>query len=298
MTTISARISEDSISEAGVRLTTFQLRYPRFFHAELMTHRMLSRCVSSSRAVPVRRMNEAIAADPVVPLYFGKNEPGMQAHEEVGPLERRAAVALWNEARRACLRISTELAETCGVAKQIANRLTEPFAHVDVIVTATDWANFFALRCHPDAEPHFRVLAWRMADLYFVEPHPVLRRADEWHLPYVTAEERASLDLATLQQCSVARCARVSYRMHDGQNPSAAKDIALCTRLLAGLASGGADPGHMSPFEHQATPAADADIRSGNLRGWLQYRTQIRGECASFDYAAAVARGWRDGQTG
>src|SRR5260370_5750276 len=36
----SARILLDSVSPAGVRLTTMEVRYPRFIHSEQMTHRV------------------------------------------------------------------------------------------------------------------------------------------------------------------------------------------------------------------------------------------------------------------
>lgn len=36
----SAKIIADSINPVGDRLTTFELTYPRFVHAELMTHRL------------------------------------------------------------------------------------------------------------------------------------------------------------------------------------------------------------------------------------------------------------------
>ena len=39
-----------------------------------------------------------------------------------------------------------------GLTKQIVNRLLEPFMWHTVIVTATDYENFFALRAHEAAE--------------------------------------------------------------------------------------------------------------------------------------------------
>ena len=48
--TITATIIADSISDERIRLTTMQLRYPKFIHGEFMTHRVFSRNASSSRA--------------------------------------------------------------------------------------------------------------------------------------------------------------------------------------------------------------------------------------------------------
>lgn len=294
MTTISALIVEDSISTAGVRLTTYQLRYPRWIHSEVLTHRSFSRNASSSRAIPIKKMNEAIRTDPALPLHIGKNEPGMQSKTEISSASERAAVlSLWNDACRASLRASEDMHELFGVAKQVANRITEPHQHIDVIVTSTEFDNFFALRCHPDAEPTIQVLAWAMADAYYVNPSPVLRQTGEWHLPYVRSEER-DMPIADQLVCSVARCARVSYRTHDGNSATLEKDRELHQRLLAGLGKDDGEPGHLSPFEHQATPLEDDASYSGNFRGWKQHRKTILGEHMKFNYEQAIARGWRD----
>ncbi len=74
----TAKVIAHSVGPHNQSLITFQLRYPRIVHAELMTHRVFSRNASSSRAVPVRRMIEEIERDPVVPLWWGKNEPGIR----------------------------------------------------------------------------------------------------------------------------------------------------------------------------------------------------------------------------
>ena len=80
---INAKIVADSMSPEGVRLTTLQLRYPRFILAEFNTHRVFSRNSSSSRAIPVKKMLEQVQTDPAMPVWWGKNQPGMQAREEL-----------------------------------------------------------------------------------------------------------------------------------------------------------------------------------------------------------------------
>lgn len=83
--TITAKVIADSISVAGARITTLELRYPRFIHAEFMTHRMFSRNASSSRAIPVERLIQDILDDTAMPIHWGKNQPGMQAKPESEP---------------------------------------------------------------------------------------------------------------------------------------------------------------------------------------------------------------------
>jgi thymidylate synthase ThyX len=70
----TALIIEDSINRAGVRLVTMQLRYPRFVHAEFMTHRVFSRNASSSRAIPVAKMIKQVREEP-----RGTRRPGVHA---------------------------------------------------------------------------------------------------------------------------------------------------------------------------------------------------------------------------
>jgi hypothetical protein len=73
---------------------------------------------------------------------------------------------------------------------------------------------------------------------------------------------------ATIARIACARCARVSYLTHDGKREVSA-DLDLADKLQAS--------GHMSPFEH-AAKAVEADHRSGNFRGWMQYRKTLAGE--------------------
>ncbi|MGH9160931.1 MAG: FAD-dependent thymidylate synthase, partial [Vicinamibacteraceae bacterium] len=151
----------DSVSPAGCRLTTFVLTYPRFVHAELLTHRVFSRNSSSSRAIPVRKLLEQVAAEPVVPVWWGKNQPGMQARAELEPAQQEEARRLWLEARDQAVAIAGKFT-ALGGHKQIVNRLLEPWMWITVILSGTTYENFFGLRCHLDAQPELRTLAEMM----------------------------------------------------------------------------------------------------------------------------------------
>lgn len=263
--TISAKIIEDSVAPNGKRLTTLELKYPRFIHAEFMTHRVFGRNAGSSRAIPFKRMIKNILADTAMPIHWGKNQPGMQAKAELSPMRKAVARFTWFRARDAAITMARAM-NRLGVHKQIVNRLVEPFSHIVVIVTATEWDNFFALRIHPDAQPEINELA---KQIYREMAHskPAKLGMGQWHLPYVRREERNNLVEA--QAMSVARCARVSYLTHDGLHPDREKDIALYDRLIV------QKPAHASPCEHQATPLAHADQRSRNLVGWFQLREEL-----------------------
>lgn len=278
MTTISAKVIADSVNRRDDRLTTMQLRYPRFIHAEFMTHRQFSRNASSSRAVPVSRLIADIIKDPAMPLHWGKNQKGMQAEEECEALVsaridgKNMAVSnrrAWQLAMDHALEAARAFDEA-GYHKQVVNRLLEPFSHINVIVSSTEWSNFFALRLHKDAEPHIRMLAEKMREALDASV-PVQAGLNYIHAPYTDGLDRQQDKLPA----SVARCARVSYLTHEGKVPDLEMDKTLAMKLI------GATPLHASPAEHQAWPDDKHESRQlwGNFKGWIQYRKTLQGEC-------------------
>lgn len=290
-----AKVIADSVSAAGKRIVTLELCYQRFIHAEVKTHRVLSknpeelivqeadigfmsdtnfsRNAMSSRAIPVAKMIEQVRENPAAPLHWGANQPGMQAHAQLEGDALLGVQRMWAEAAMEAARIA-DIMTRYGAHKQVANRILEPFQWMRTIVTATEWDNFFELRDHPDAQPEFQNLARLMREA-MAASEPVLRRPLEhwekatessWHLPYVTADERRLVSVELLPKISAARCARVSYLTHEGENPDIVKDLQLFERLV------GSTPLHASPIEHQALPLHFDTAASRNFQGWQQYR--------------------------
>lgn len=290
---IEAKIVKDSINEAGVRLTTYVLTYPRFIHSEFMTHRMFSRNASSSRAIPVKKSIQMVLDNPVVPLAFTRNKAGMQGGDPLDAKAAKLAEEVWMHALFHAVDKAKMLADL-DVHKQYANRILEPFSHITVVCTATDYANFFALRCHEMAQPEIHALADLMYAAYQAST-PNLLKDGEWHLPFVdeplaskdhsemtnekTDENGWSAEISmgfeyddTLVKQSVARCARVSYLNHEGKVPTIEEDLKLYDRLL------GQVPIHASPAEHQAVANSFSE-GSGNFgAGWTQYRKTLAHE--------------------
>lgn len=322
---ITAQIIADSINPVGNRITSWVLEYPRFIHSEVMTHRMLSKNSASSRAIPTEKIIQAIINNPAMPVWWGKNQSGMQAKEElenaepkirfvdnilpddpwhpkrIGPMEKPdgtmgqayaltdldAAKVTWLESRDLMIKKARELLGL-GLHKQIVNRILEPWFHMRIILTGTEFENFFALRAHPDAQPEFQALAYKMLDLYNTSV-PKILKAGEWHIPFGDSFDEGKYkdlisnapndfmchgntyysnprDLREMVKIKVAiaRCARVSYLNFEGKDDYAS-DIKLCDRLF------GATPRHLSPTEHVAQ-AQDNDSFIGNFRGFKQYR--------------------------
>lgn len=269
--TIAARVLCDSISPAGKRITTFVLTYPRFIHAEFMTHRVFSRNAASSRAIPAKKIRKLVRLDPAVPEHWGKNQPGMSADAEVTGWRLKAIkFLLFTVAMRFMLTINWAV-EKLGLHKQIANRYLEPWFNITVICTSTEWANFYHLRNHGKAQPEIRILAEAMLAAHNASI-PRMLKMGQWHLPFIEASEEVLFGLENQLKLSVARCARVSYMNHEGKHSTYDEDVKLFLRLV------GEEPKHSSPAEHQATPLADPEGRNGNLIGWAQHRKLIPNE--------------------
>lgn len=282
----SVKILADSINPVEDRLTTFELSYPRFIHAEFMTHRLFSRNAASSRAIPISKMIERVLDDPALPLHWGKNQKGMQAAQELSLPDIDRAREIWLDARNRAVEQASML-NGLDVHKQIVNRLLEPFMFITVICTATEWTNFFYLRDSEFAMPEIAWLAREMK-MQYAASEPVYSGVGDPHLPLVAWDEEnkasplfvSRADAAAcgvssiagywpfLAKISVARCARVSYLTHDGK-----RDLADDLRLYDQLKTNG----HWSPFEHVARACHD-HRRSGNFIGWEQHRKQFENE--------------------
>lgn len=276
--TILAKVICDSVSPAGVRLLSMQVTMHRYVLAEFNTHRVFSRNFRSSRAVPVAKLIQEVRLSPAEPASWRAEKRGMQGGDE---LEGEALKRVQDDWRAAAYDASVhaEIMMRDGLHKSWANRVIEPYLYVHGVVTSTEWSNFFALRCHPDAQPEIRVLAEAMREA-MDRSEPVRLVPGQWHLPYVDGGRDAA-DEDVMIKMSVARCARVSYKNHDGSPTSAEDDMKLYEKLV------GAQPMHASPAEHQATPD-EFEHRlgkwknphlHGNFRGWVQYRKTLEGEC-------------------
>lgn len=289
---ISATVIADSINSNGTRLTTFELVYPRFIHAELMTHRMLSKNAASSRAIPIKRMIEVIEESPATPVYWGANQAGMQASAELAGDELDRAKMIWEAAGATAIEWVRKL-EEIGLHKQISNRITEPFQMMKTVISGTEWANLLWLRDHDAAQPEFRELA-KCIHTCFDLSVPVFLSPGQWHLPYVNSTLQGhtgqtfenGLTLEDALKVSASCCAQVSYRRLDD---SVEKALVLFDRLV------GSDRIHASPLEHQGTPMkpysafeipeagmTHKDLKnnfwSANFKGWIQHRKLIKNE--------------------
>ena len=293
---ITARVVADSKHyKLHTRITTFELSFPRWILAEFNTHRLLSRNSASSRAIPIQANIDNILADTAMPVHWGLNQAGMVADAEANEEVTAKAKTIWYEARDAAIKAAKDLSDL-GIHKQIANRLIENFTFQKVIVTATEWDNFFWLRSHKDAQPEIKLLSDMMLKAYN-ESVPEILDLGEWHTPYVTharhnvtnklmylSSGAIEITLEEARKVSASCCAQVSYRKSDES-----LDKAIRVFDMLNLEADTDDVRkHSSPIEHQATPVAideyildipgathddlNGACWSGNFKNWIQYR--------------------------
>jgi thymidylate synthase ThyX len=292
--TVTAKIIADSIGQFSPRLVTLELEYPRFIHAEVMTHRVFSRNASSSRAIPTKRMHENIRTNPALPVSFRMDEPGMQGYTEADAKTVETARYLIKSHREYSIFIAEKL-DKLGLHKQTVNRITEAHQHIRVVLTSCQWDNFDWLRIHHAADPTMNELAAHIYDARR-SSEPTFLNAGDFHLPYITESDYARVEQMEnkgeltntdiLLRMSAARCARVSYNNFDGKPTKIEKDLELYKKLIEREELNGLDPLHASPVEHQATPDRylertmqwDRPDLHGNLPGYVQHRKLIKGE--------------------
>ena len=304
---IWAKVICDSIAEGSInRMTTFEIQFPRFILAELNTHGMLKKCTQSSRAVPIKALLDLYKDEFYIPVRFGKNQAGMSSREYLSEVEDMVAGGYWIQAEASIRELVEVLSDKEGlnVHKQWAARLYEPFMYIKLVITATEWDNFFWLRDDEDAaQPEMVDLARKMKAARD-ESTPNVLKAGEWHMPYVeTIWERNSrtlevhqvfldtdgqvIDTDTALMISASCCAQSSYRKLDD---SIEKAKVVYDKLF-----GGSKP-HYSPTESQGRVMQGqkanlvqrvfpsllevgvshmdrtAQLWSGNLKGFVQYR--------------------------
>lgn len=308
---IRAAVVAHSVSAvSGEEIVTFLIDFPRFILAEVNTHRNFSRNGASSRAIPVAKSIETLFANPFTPIHFGQNKAGMTADQEVDEHSKKHAQDVWSTARKQASVIAEDL-HRLGIHKQVTNRVLEPFSYMRMVVTATEWDNFFWLRLHEDADPHINELA-RVMLFALQESVPTALQHGDYHVPFFSngywTPEIESCYGVTAQQAvehSMSCCAQTSYRKLD---MSSEKTQDIVAKLFGGARA------HSSCAEHQASPMAvpmlnlipseyliadyitampeathldrHGNFWSNNFKHWSQYRDSIEGNVKThgFDY--------------
>lgn len=262
------KVIRDSIYN-GSRLTTLELEFWRPILPELTRHRCFSFCFRSSRATSIDTYIRMCQEDPWGPRHLTSNQKGMVGKEvQLRPHEQEIWEQMWTTTARQMTNVALSFKENSlsghgHLAKEITNRILEPYVSAVGLISGTEWSNFFKLRCAPEAQGEMRDLAMAIK-LAMNDSDPVELQRGMWHLPYINDEELANNDMQDLVKASAARCARVSVKRFDGTT-SIKEDIDLCNKLIHN--------GHMSPLEMVAQ--STEGLSSNYNKNWLQYRKVI-----------------------
>lgn len=280
---VNAKVVADS-QFRDTRLITLEIELHRFILPEANTHKALSRNYQSSRAIPILKQLEQIANDPAMPVFYGKDQAGMIAGEELEGRDLELVQMIILGMRDACLNGVKQL-HKLGLHKQVSNRYVEPWMWTKGVVTAThkDWKAMFKLRRHFAAQPEIKAL---FDVIYEAIEHstPVELKVGDWHLPYVHCYNQGGIQRYTSQpdekeiklpnaiKLSASCVAQVSYRKLDDSLDKAEKVYGMLNLPVNGVYP--EDPPHFSPTEHIAK-ACDTEIEmSGNFHtnDFTQYR--------------------------
>ena len=273
---ITAKIIEHSSYE-GKELITIETNAPKFLDAEIEKHRMISSNSSSDRAIPSDRL---INSDFFIPEDIRINEKGMQGNKK---LPENLKIEFQNDIidlREYTIEFMNKWKQ---VHKQHINRYYLPFSYQKKVMTANkdQWEYFLSLRLHKDADPSIYKLAEEI-DSAIKLSEPKNLKVHEWHLPYITEEEKVNNgDLNELLKISSARCARISYNNFNGKLSKKEEDIKLFNFLINETLP------HATPTEHQAKPMpkrtnlaldgishidSNGVYYSGNFHSFIQFR--------------------------
>jgi hypothetical protein len=232
---------------------------------------VFSKNSASSRAIPIEKFIKVVQDNPVLPIWT-ENQKGMQGPPITDEAQLDVLNSIWMEGRDSAVDYAQQL-EGALAHKQNINRILEPWFHIKIVLTGTEFDNWFLLRDHPDAQPEIQELARVMKREYEISV-PNLLAPGQWHVPFGDnideMELRSSVGLIMSMntserrygvehlKISVARCARVSYNNFDGTSDPI-KDIELYEKLVV------AEPLHASPAEHQARVPTMEEVRGRHL---------------------------------
>jgi len=316
---MTLKILLDSRAPSGARLTTFEVRIPKFLLAQLNTHRSLSKSAASSRAIPINRTLEAVENDPFVPTYWGKNKKGMSPDEELSDDAKDGnkeidcvpcygtgfafgsvdcGVCKYCGKTGKIIKSSKELsarAEAKQAWLKLRDRAIETVRQLDNLGLHKELANRLI---EPWAYSTVIISATTFRNFFKLrsQPHTGVQR----ELQTIAAEMLTLYKASTPTPLTAGEWHLPLIRDEDREQVSDIEvlrkvSVGRCARVSYLTHDGRRDlqadvdlhdrllvDAHMTPFEHVAQ-AAGSPIQSGNFKGFIQYRKLIPGE-AGLDF--------------
>ncbi len=294
----SADILLDSMNVfGGARLTTFLVRCPLYLYSRLLAHRSLvvTRCLDPQRSI--RQVFQA----PVMPDW-GDFDAGAMADIQ----------DLWLTTAQDA-RETAEALGDLGVDYETADQLLAPFQTVYVVISGTEWSDFFSYATEANDEV-LRELAWTMANVYYQNVQPTSHRPGQWHAPLVENDDKTNeaitqylaqhpfsesnpqknLDVTPeveiLLRLSAARLYAVSFFCSEPVDKLKASVLECPQGIMLGNYERMAE-GTLSPkwMEHVAVATLKKNHQPSSYQGWNHLRGAVRQPRPTFNYAVRVA---------
>lgn len=165
-----------------ITVSTFETRMPKVVLPQFATHRNFSKSASSARAIPGRKYRKLLTG--WMPEAFPKNAKGMSPSKLLVGAHEFMAKLLWKSLYYITC-VFHQLFIWLGVHKEIANRLLDAFAYINIIVSTTYLKNFFALRIEDNAQDQIEEVAKDMK-VAFDSKKAVVRHI---HLPLIENDD-------------------------------------------------------------------------------------------------------------
>ena len=130
---IKAEILADSYSAMDdSRIITFKIQCPAYCWVDILTHRLLSKSCSSSRAIPSKVWRQMLRENPAIPVMLTSYQEGMASNKPLCAAADANARAIYAEVIDYLIKASEKL-EALQVSKQDANAISYGLQHVNAL---------------------------------------------------------------------------------------------------------------------------------------------------------------------
>jgi hypothetical protein len=204
------------------------------------------------------------------PEKWMKDHKGMQGSEYFEDAGTKSKLErLWFKGVEQLANLQAEFLAV-GLSKQWSNRWIEMPSMYKVLITSSEWENFFTQRCDSSSQDEIHDFANKVRKA-MDESTPKMLEEGEWHIPFgdmmnmdkITdiIDESGTMPLELFKRdfeeaqrkIATARCARISYNNFEGKDDYSS-DIRLYDMLK--------NKGHFSPFEHCARAMSDIEAEA------------------------------------
>lgn len=251
-------VIQRSKSKSGIELTTQLIRVPRYIVQYISSHRMLSVTICEDAISESKRRSnisqiiseiEGWSLKYTCKFEFFREE--LESDVEASQVPRLAANTACN--------IAGTLIRNSAPTETIY-RVLSPYELVDVVVSATEWENFYASRLIYESGPYPDILEKVVMEMLRNHLQKDAAEIKEYHIPFDKIID-PFMDTMDKIEASAVLCYRGGKPLEPGESyKEIAKDLV--------------NKRFFSPFEHPAFGLNSQSFVS-NFKGWAQSRKKI-----------------------